>query len=222
MSTELDHLKKQVARQQAAYDACDPGSLPTMRRMLAEAWLPEVGLLLERVQRDVVELSVEHPPAVGMRQAWSRYYQVFTALGPIATGVRDDATPDERKAAAARGLRSVANRLMLVMIFLTAQLVAAVFLISFMLSLFSTFNPQTALSGEQLEARKLVQTHVQRIEQIVDREARIAAQQQPAPAASATAPTNSSPTAPHDNPNVAAVRGEIEGLAQEKVITRRK
>src|SRR6185436_3074006 len=30
---------------------------------------------------------------------------------------------------------------------------------------------------------------------------------------SATAPTNSSPTAPHDNPNVAAVRGEIEGLA---------
>jgi hypothetical protein len=215
MSAELDHLKRKVAIQQQAYDACDPGALGWLQRTLAEAWLSEVGLLLERLQRDVVQLESENPSRNGLQQAWGRYLQVFSALGPISTSMRQDEPGDAGPDGATAGLRSVARRLLMVLVFLGLQIIGAVLLLLFTLSLFSTFNPQTALTGEQLDARSLVRSHVTRIERVVDTEAqRVVAEPPASPAATVPAPTNQSPSVPHeDPPNVAAVRGEIEGLA---------
>src|SRR5688572_22448731 len=140
MSAELDHLKRQVAFQQSVFDACDPSRLDGYRRTLAETWLAEAGLLLERLQRDVVQLSVDKPPAIGMQHAWGRYWQVASALGPIAATIRSDSVGDDRAIAATRGLRSVANRLLLVMRFLLLQILIAVGLLAYTVWLFSSFN----------------------------------------------------------------------------------
>ena len=214
MSAELDHLKSKVAQQQAVFDACDPSKLEGYRKTLAETWLAEVGLLLERLQRDVVQLSVDKPPDVGMQQAWGRYWQVYSALGPISATIRS--AGEDRVAAATLGLRSVANRLLLVMRFLIFQMVLAIGLLGYTVWLFSSFNPQTAFTGEQLEARQLVRSHILRIAKIVEREAQRAAAELSALATNSnpSTPSNASPNAPHaESPNVAAVRGEIEGLA---------
>ena len=212
MDAEFQKLKEGVEFQQQVFDACDPGQLKGYRKTLAETWLSETGLALAQLQRDVARLAVDKPPAIGMNQAWARYQQVYTALSPIASTMHGNVTAD----AATRGLLSVANRLMFILRFLIAQMVLAIVLLAYTAYLFSSFNPQTALMGEQLEARKVIRAHVQRIEKIVDREeqrARTAAQQAPANTTPST-PSNSSPSAPHaESPNVAAVRGEVEGLA---------
>ena len=88
MSAELDHLKGKLEVQRQVYQACDPSELPGVRRTLADTWLSEVGLLLERLQRDVVQLDAADPPRIGMQQAWGRYLQVFSALGPISSSIR--------------------------------------------------------------------------------------------------------------------------------------
>jgi|RhiMethySRZTD1v2_1073278.scaffolds.fasta_scaffold06407_10 hypothetical protein len=215
MSAELQRLQSQVNLQQKVFDSCNPGKLKGARKTLAETWLAETGLLLEGVQRDVARLA-DPPPAIGMNQAWARYQQVYTALSPIASTMTPNMNDQDRSEAAYQGLLSVANRLLFVLRFLGFQLVLAVVLLVYTVYLFSSFNPQTALTGEQLEARRLIQSHVLRIEKIVDREARLAAAQPPpAPKnVSPSAPSNASPPAPHtESPNVAAVRGEVEGLA---------
>jgi hypothetical protein len=215
MDAELAKLTAQVGLQQKVFDACDPAKLKGYRKTLAETWLAETGLLLERLQRDVVRLSADKPPAVGMNQAWGRYHQVYTALSPISSTMDAGMNEQARTEAAYHGLLSIANRLLFVLKFLWFQIALAIVLLGYTVWLFSSFNPQTTLTGEQLEARKVIHSHVLRIEKIVDREARLAAQAQPAAPSNATpsTPSNASPSAPHSDPNVAAVRGEVEGLA---------
>ena len=216
MKADLDDLKTQTDTQQRVYNACDPSTLSGLRRTLVEAWLSEVGLLLERLRRDVIRLDAEDPAPIGLDQARGRYLQVYSALSPVSKSIRVNVDGNIDTDGAKRGLRSVANRLFLVMVFLALQIAGAVALLVYTLSLFSTFNPQTALTGEQLEARNLVRSHVMRIERIVDTESRRAAAEPPSPppAKTASTPGNESPAEPHeDPPNVAAVRGEIEGLA---------
>jgi len=216
MDAELAKLTAQVGLQQKVFDACDPARLKGYRKTLAETWLAETGLLMERLQRDVVRLNADKPPAVGMNQAWNRYQQVYTALSPISSTMRANMTEPERAEAAYQGLLSIANRLLFVLKFLWFQIGLAIVLLVYTVWLFSSFNPQTALTGEQLEARKLIRSHVQRIEKIVDREARSAAAAQPSAPVNATpsTPANATPAVPHsDSPSVAAVRGEVEGLA---------
>ncbi len=216
MDAELQRLQSQVNLQQKVFDSCNPGKLRGFRKTLAETWLAETGLLLEGVQRDVARLSVDKPPAIGMNQAWARYQQVYTALSPISSTMHSNMNDQDRIEAAYQGLLSVANRLLFVLRFFGFQVALAIVLLVYTVWLFSSFNPQTALTGEQLEARKLIQSHVLRIEKIVDREATLAAAQ-PAPAPGNVSPStssNSSPSAPHaESPSVAAVRGEVEGLA---------
>src|SRR5262245_29443149 len=171
MDAELQRLKTQVDLQQKVFDACDPAKLRGHRKTLAETWLAETGLLLERLQRDVVRLNTDKPPAVGMNQAWGRYQQVYTALSPIASTMDfgENVSDEKRAEAAYHGLLSIVDRLLFVLRFLWAQIALAIVLLAYTVWLFSSFNPQTALTGEQLEARKLVRSHVLRIEKIVDR-----------------------------------------------------
>jgi hypothetical protein len=212
MDAEFQKLKAEVEFQQQVFNACDPGQLKGYRKTLAETWLAEIGLNLAHLQRDVARLAVDKPPAVGMNQAWARYQQVFTALSPISSTLHGNITVD----AATRGLLSVANRLLFILRFLIGQMAVAIVLLVYTAWLFSSFNPQTALMGEQLEARKVIRAHVLRIEKIVNREAQRAnTAAQPTPTNSTpSTPSNSSPSAPHaDSPSVGAVRGEVEGLA---------
>lgn len=216
MDAEFQKLKAQVESQQKVFDACDPARLRGYRKTLAETWLSETGLLLEKLQRDVARLAVDKPPAVGMNQAWGRYEQVYTALSPISSTMDSRMDEKERLEAANHGLLSIANRLLFVLRFLCFQIALGIVLLVYTVWLFSSFNPQTALTGEQLEARKVVRAHVVRIETIVDREAKLAAAEPPPTPrnVSPSTPSNSSPSAPHtESPSVAAVRGEVEGLA---------
>src|SRR5215204_3598729 len=160
MDAELAKLTAQVGLQQKVFDACDPARLKGYRKTLAETWLAETGLLMERVQRDVVRLNTDKPPAVGMNQAWGRYQQVYTALSPISSTMRANMTDPERAEAAYQGLLSIANRLLFVLKFLWFQIGLAIVLLVYTVWLFSSFSPQTALTGEQLEARKLIRSHV--------------------------------------------------------------
>ena len=111
MSAELSFLKSRVEEQSDIYRRCDTSVLPRWRRLLVQAWLSEVGLLLERLQRDVVQLEEGKPSQVGLRQAWSRYWQVFTALSPVAQPARADGGGREIRFSADCGSSPAACRL---------------------------------------------------------------------------------------------------------------
>lgn len=150
MSAELNLLTTRVEMQIKTYERCDVTALPRWKRILVQAWLAEVGLLLERLQRDLVQLQEGKPSQVGLRQAWSRYWQVFTALSPVAQPAQ---TEESRGDPVLAGLRLVANRLTIVFFFLLAQLVVGVALIVFAVRLFAGFDPQTTLTAQQWQAR---------------------------------------------------------------------
>ena len=160
MSAELSLLKSRVEEQSAVYRRCDTSALPRWRRLLVQAWLSEIGLLIEQLQRDVVQLEEGKPPQAGLGRAWSRYWQVFTALSPVAqpagsTGAGADAVLG--------GLRLVASRLSIVFLFLLTQLVVGVALLGFAVALFAGFDPQTALTAQQWQARAPARAQIRRV-----------------------------------------------------------
>lgn len=211
MNAEFEHLKQEVERQTTVFRACNPGALRGIRRTLIEAWLAEIGVLVQRLQRDVVQLTVADPPPVGMRQAWARFQQVFSALGPVSHAMRPNLTPDEEVKAATGALRSVASRLLFVLGFLVAQIVVAVGLLLFTLDQFSSIDLRTALTVDQVDGRRLVLAHADRIRTMLEVEQKTAAARPPSSTAGGTTPSNTSPAESHDE--VPALRGEIEGLA---------
>src|SRR6185436_3347567 len=146
MSAELAFLKKRVVELSDVYSRCDTRTLSKGQRLLTQPWLSEVGLQVERLQRDIVQLDAEKPSPVGLRQAWSHYWQVFTALSPVAQPAHADAQAGEDPVLG--GLRLVARRLSIVFRFLVAQLTLGVVLIVLAVRLFSGFDPQTALTGQ--------------------------------------------------------------------------
>src|SRR4051812_35510424 len=109
MSAELDFMKKRVGDLMGVYARCDTRTLSRWQRLLTQPWLSEVGLLIEHLQRDIVQLEEGKPSQVGLRQAWSRYWQVFTALSPVALPARSADTSGEDPVLG--GLRLVARRL---------------------------------------------------------------------------------------------------------------
>ena len=190
MSAELSLLKNRVEEQSAVYRRCDTSALPRWRRLLVQAWLSEIGLLLERLQRDVVQLEEGKPPQTGLREAWSRYWQVFTALSPVAQPAAASAGADD---AILGGLRLVASRLSIVFLFLMAQLAAGVALIGFAVALFAGFDPQTALTAQQWQARAPARAQIRRVTTLLTDARRQADTGMP--------------------PDVTVVRAEVETLA---------
>ena len=193
MSAELNLLTTRVETQIKTYERCDVTALPRWKRILVQAWLSEVGLLLERLQRDVVQLQEGKPSQVGLRQAWSRYWQVFTALSPVAQPAR---TVETHGDPVLGGLRLVANRLTIVFFFLLAQLVAGAALIVFAVRLFGGFDPQTTLTAQQWQARAPARARIHAVTVLLND-----AQRQTA-----------APTAA-DGADVAVRRAEVENLA---------
>jgi hypothetical protein len=216
MSAELSLLKSRVIEQTTIYQHCDTSVLPKWRRLLVQAWLSEVGLLLERLQRDVVQLEEGTPSQVGLRQAWSRYWQVFTALSPVAQPARTDAGAQGDPVLG--GLRLVASRLSIVFLFLLAQLAVAVALIFFAVRLFAGFDPQTALTSQQWQARGPARAQIRRVTTSMN-DAQAQATAAAASAAAATPPPNpgaaaqAAPQATDAVPDVTVVRAEVESLS---------
>jgi hypothetical protein len=196
MSAELNLLKSRVAEQTKIYGRCDASALPKWRRLLVQAWLSEVGLLIERLQRDVVQLEAGKPSQIGLRYAWSRYWQVFTALSPVTQPARTDG---EASDPVLGGLRLVASRLSIVFLFLLLQLVVAAGLIAFAALLFTGFDPQTALTSQQWQARSPAAAQVRRVTALLNE-----AQKQAAAATAAATETV---------PDVTVLRAEVENLA---------
>jgi hypothetical protein len=193
MSAELTHLTSRVEAQIKTYDRCDITALPRWKRILVQAWLSEVGLLLERLQRDVIQLQEGKPSQVGLRQAWLRYWQVFTALSPVAQPAR---TSDSHGDPVLGGLRLVGNRLTIVFFFLLAQLAVGAALIVFAVRLFAGFDPQTTLTAQQWQARGPARAQIHSVTALLNDAQRQAA----APAAA-------------DSADVAVRRADVENLA---------
>jgi len=211
MSAESEFLQHQVEEQVNVYYSCNTKTLHGLRRTLVQAWLSEVGLNVQKLQRDLVQLSSTTPSQVGLRQAWSRYWQVFTALSPVSERWRSSQGADAaaRATAVAEGLSAVGNRLLIVLLFLGGQIAIALVLLAFVLQLFSNFDPQTTLTRQQWSARGPARTQIHRVRTMLESAAR-----QPATPAAATPPAGSTPPAPPTSgPNLIALRGEVEGLA---------
>jgi hypothetical protein len=209
MSAESDFLQQQVNEQVAVYRACDTTALRGIRRTLVQAWLSEVGLNVQRLQKDLVQLSSTTPSQVGLKQAWARYWQVFTALSPVSERWRSAAdSPDPAKlaSAVADGLTSVANRLLIVLIFLSGQIVVAITLLVFVVRLFGSFDPETTLSRQQWNARGPARTQIHRVRVLIENAGR-----EPAPVPAP--PSNAAPPTAASGADVTALRGEVEGLA---------
>lgn len=211
MSAESDLLQQQVNEQVAVFRACDTTTLGGIRRTLVQAWLSEVGLIVQKLQKDLVQLSSTTPSQVGLRQAWTRYWQVFTALSPVSERWRSAApSKDSAKlaAAVADGLTTVGNRLLIVLMFLAGQITIAVALLAFVLILFGSFDPETTLSRQQWNARGPARTQIRRVRTLLENAARQPAAPTPPPA-NATVP----PSSTAGGADVTALRGEVEGLA---------
>ena len=193
MSAELNHLTSRVDAQVKTYDRCDITALPRWKRILVQAWLSEVGLLIERLQRDVIQLQEGKPSQVGLRQAWARYWQVFTALSPVAQPAR---SAESHGDPVLGGLRLVANRLTIVFFFLLMQLAAGAALIVFAVRLFAGFDPQTTLTAQQWQARGPARAQVHSVTALLNDAQRQAA----APAAA-------------DGSDVSLRRADVENLA---------
>ena len=210
--SELALLKSRTAEQAAVYGACDISSLPRRHRLLAQAWLSEVGLSLARLELDVAQLEEPKPSQVGLRQAWSRYWQVFTALSPIVQPVR--AGSPSPPGSAASGLKLVASRLLIVFVFLIAQLVAAIALIVVAVRLFLGFDPQTALTAAQWQARGPARAQIERVAEMLSDAQR---QFDAAPAITGAPPPEAdvprTPTPTPAVPDVTVIRSEVESLA---------
>ena len=210
MSAELAFLKKRVVELSDVYSRCDTRTLSKGQRLLTQPWLSEVGLQVERLQRDIVQLDAEKPSPVGLRQAWSHYWQVFTALSPVAQPAHADAQAGEDPVLG--GLRLVARRLSIVFRFLVAQLTLGVVLIVLAVRLFTGFDPQTALTGQQWSARAPARAQIERVRVDLDEAQRqfgVANTASAVPSAGSAQGAGSTAAVP----DVTVLRAEVESLA---------
>jgi len=206
MGAELDLLQSAVARQVDVYQRCDTSVLPSGRRLLVQAWLAEVGLLVAALQRQLAQIT-DHPSAGGMQQAWTTYGRVLSTLSPLDEHPQPRVSGEAPEDAVASGLRTIGNRLVIVFTFLVLQLLGGVLLLVLVTRIFTGFDPQTALTPEQWHARRPARAELQRVRTMLEDA------QKPAAAAPSPIARNATAAPVATGPDVPALRGELEGLS---------
>jgi hypothetical protein len=207
---DLELLRTRFAEQQKLYLACaaQARELWWVSRLLVQAWLAEIELMIAQLERRVVQLGSAASP-IGMDAAWQRYYDVLTALSPAAP-----APASERV-----DVRAVGWRLLVVIAFLLFQIALAIFLVSAAVDRFKNFDPQSALTREQLEERAQASAEINRVRFDLERAAAdltraTAAAAAPPAGAPAPPPTPGAAPAPAAPapPDLSVVRAEVESL----------
>lgn len=199
-NAELALLQQKFREQDQAYQqfAAQVGQLRGITRLLVQAWLAEIRLMLAQLERRLQQLTTSSNRA-GMDAAWRRFWDVLSALSP-------------------GDLQSVGRRLLVVSVFLLLQIAFGIGLLGYSVRLFSRFDPQTALTREQWEERAHARAEVRRVQIVMARAAEETKQlpsASPAPgpqqeggqaAGAVAAPAN-------PPPDTSLLRGEVEALS---------
>lgn len=205
---ELELLKKRFEEQQEVYRACaeQARSLWWPSRLLVQAWLVEILLMMSQLERRLAQMSAGTPPLPIIDAAWRRFWDILTALAPAAA-------PEPKKAdhpAERANVRAVGWRLQIVFVFLVLQIVFALFLLGVSVRVFNQFDPQTTLTREQWEERLPARAEVRRVRSVME-QALEQTRKAPAPAAPVAPPPPGGPAA-GAGPDVILLRGEVEAL----------
>jgi hypothetical protein len=205
---ELDLLKERFEEQRMVYRDCaaQTADLSWPTRLLVQTWLAEIHLMLARLERQLVQLSIGTSP-VGLESAWKRYLDILTALSPVT--IRRQTADGSEFGSVEVG--AVGWRLQIVMLFLLLQLGAALGLLGWTVRTFGSSDPQTTLTREQWEERAHARAEVRRMRSTLEQAGREAAAAAP-PAAPAPAP--GTPPAPEPAvPDASQLRAQVEGVA---------
>ncbi len=187
-NAELALLQQKFREQEQAYKRFfdEARQLRGFTRLLVQAWLAEIHLLLAQLERRLQQLAV-NPGRAAMDAAWRRFWDVLTALSP-------------------GDIQAVGRRLVVVSLFLILQIIVGVGLLSYSVSRFRQFDPQTALTREQWEERSHARAEVRRVQMTMARAAEEAKAVPAVAAGGAAAPSN-------PVPDTSLLRGEVEALA---------
>ena len=187
-NAELALLQQKFREQEQAYKRFfeEARQLRGFTRLLVQAWLAEVHLMLAQLERRIQQLAA-YASRAAMDAAWRRFWDVLTALSP-------------------GDIQAVGRRLVVVSLFLVFQIIVGVGLLSYSVSRFRQFDPQTALTREQWEERSHARAEVRRVQMTMTRAAEEAKAVPAAAAGGAAAPATPAP-------DTSLLRGEVEALA---------
>jgi len=180
--TPLQTLKDLFDEQQAAYDACAAAQAQRGRgisRLLLQNWLSEIKRDLVRLAWKIRRLT-DTPAARTLDRIAEDCLKVVQALSPAVVFKQED----DARVVAHVDLGPVAWRLRVVYGFLFFQIILEAALLLYSISLFTGFDPQTALTPVQWQSRADARGEVSALRLTLER-----AFQLPPPAAKAGDPS---------------------------------
>ena len=194
-NAELALLQRKFREQEQAYQqfAAQVGQLRGITRLLVQAWLAEIRLMMAQLERRLQQLTASSNRA-GMDAAWRRFWNVLSALSP-------------------GDLQSVGRRLLVVSLFLLLQIAAGIGLLGYSVRLFGRFDPQTALTREQWEERGHARAEVRRVQIVMARAAEETKQLPPASPVPGPQQEGGQAASAVAAPDTSLLRGEVEALA---------
>jgi hypothetical protein len=203
-------LQREFVDYSRVHDSCvtQAGKLRGVQRLLIHSWLAEVTLQLGQLGRMIAQLvDGDGKPAPLLERAWSRLDEIKSALSPaILRREGVPIPPDELT-----NIGAVSGRLIVVMMFLVLQLIAAASLVGFAALTFGASDPQTSLTREQWEERAAARAEVAQV-RLMAEAARAADTNRARSARDTSSGHDSSAARAALGPDPARLRAAVEGL----------